>query len=208
MNSHRSIIYIVDDDESVCRALSLLLKAQKFNVETFTRAEEFLAFKHFKRSSCLVLDVHLPGFNGLTLQQKMVEQGLDIAIVFITGYGDIPMSVEAMRQGAVDFLSKPFTSEKLLEAIHRAVSQNKTHNKEVAEIEKIKKRIDTLSPSEHEIFCFVAKGLLNKQIAVKRGTVLQTVKVQRAQVMKKMQARTVTELIHFAQKAGIIPFQR
>lgn len=203
MSSRKSIIYIVDDDESVRKAVSLLLKSHGFRVETFKRAEEFLAFKHFKTSSCLILDVRLPGFNGLTLQKKMTERGILIPIVFITGYGDIPMSVKAMSHGAVDFLPKPFTSEKLLNAIERAVSKNKKSKKEQAQIEKIKQRIKTLSPSEFEVFRYVAKGMLNKQIAAKRGVVLQTVKVQRASVMRKMQAKTVTELIHLAQKADV-----
>ena len=203
MSDGQPVIYIVDDDESVRRAVSLLLKSHGFRVETFKRAEEFLVFKHFKTSSCLVLDVRLPGFNGLTLQKKMTERGIAIPIVFITGYGDIPMSVKAMSQGAVDFLSKPFTARKLLNAIERAVSRNKKRIKERAEIEKIKQRVKTLSPSEFEVFQFVAKGMLNKQIALKRGTVLQTIKVQRASVMRKMQAKTVTELIHLAQKAGV-----
>ena len=203
MSDHRPIVYVVDDDESVCRALSLLLKSHEFRVETFRQAEDFLTFKHLKSSSCLILDVHLPGFNGLTLQKKMHERELFIPIVFITGHGNIPMSVKAMTEGAIDFLPKPFTAKKLLNAIKRAVSKNKNQIKETTDIDKIKKRIQTLSPSELEVFQFVAKGMLNKQIAVKRGTVLQTIKVQRAQVMHKMQAKTVTELIHLAQKAGI-----
>ena len=203
MKDRKSVIYIVDDDESVRKAVSLLLNSHGFRVEAFKRAEEFLAFKHLKTSSCLILDVRLPGFNGLTLQKKMTERGIDVPIVFITGYGDIPMSVKAMSQGAVDFLPKPFTARKLLNAIERAVCGSKKRNKEEAEIEKIKQRVKTLSLTEFEVFRLVAKGMLNKQIAAKRGVVLQTVKVQRANVMRKMQAKTVTELIHLAQKAGI-----
>ena len=204
MSDHKPIIYLVDDDASVRRALSLLLKSHGFRVEAFNSAEEFLTFKHLKMTCCLILDVRLPGFNGLTLQKKMAEGGIAIPIVFITGHGDIPMSVKAMSQGAVDFLPKPFTDKKLLNAIERAIFKNKAQNKESAEIEKIKKRVKTLSPSELEVFRYVAKGMLNKQIALKRGTVLQTIKVQRAQVMQKMQAKTVTELIHLAQKTGIV----
>ena len=133
----------------------------------------------------------------------MTERGIAIPIVFITGHGDIPMSVKAMSQGAVDFRPKPFTAKKLWNAIERAISKNKRQNKKQSDIDKIKKRIETLSPSELEVFRFVAQGMLNKQIALKRGTVLQTIKVQRARVMQKMQAKTVTELIHLAQKAGI-----
>ena len=207
MNSNGATIYVVDDDVSVCRALSLLLKSHGFKVETFTRATEFLAFKHLKAPSCLVLDIRLPSINGLTLQKTMTQRGLSIPIIFITGYGDIPMSVKAMNGGAIDFLPKPFTAKKLLNAIERAILKNKTQNKEQAEVEKIKRRIKTLSPRELEVFHFVAKGMLNKQIALKRGTALQTIKVHRGRVMQKMQAKTVTELIHFAQKAGITSLQ-
>lgn len=197
------IVYVLDDDVSVCRALTLLLTTHRFKVETFTRAADFLAARHPKIPSCLVLDIRLPEMNGLTLQNAMGARDLFIPIVFITGHGDIPMSVQAMQAGAIDFLPKPFTEKKLLNAIERALAKNKTQNKEQAEIESIRRRIKTLSPRELEVFHFVAKGLLNKQIALKRGTSLQTIKVHRGRVMRKMQAKTVTELIHLAQKAGI-----
>ncbi len=197
------MIYVVDDNASVCRALTLLLRAHGYRVETFTRASEFLAFKHIKGSSCLVLDLKLPQMDGLALQDVMATERLGIPIIFISGHGDIPLSVKAMRAGAVDFLPKPFTEKKLLAAIERAIAKNKIDNKQEAQIDKIKKNIETLSPREFEVFCFVAQGMLNKQIASKRGTSLQTIKVHRSRVMHKMQAKTVTELIHFAQKAGI-----
>ena len=204
MNSRKSIIYIVDDDASVCRALSLLLKSHGFQVQTFMRAAEFLAFKHLKLPSCLILDIRLPGINGLVLQEVMKRKGISIPVIFITGHGDIPMSVKAMKAGAVDFLPKPFTENKLLNAIASAILKSKAQNKEQAEILKIKHRIKTLSPRELEVFRLVAKGMLSKQIAQKRGTALQTIKVHRGRVMQKMQAKTITELIHFAQKSGII----
>jgi FixJ family two-component response regulator len=203
VNNRRPIIYIVDDDVSVRRALSLLLKSHGFKVETFMAAADFLAFKHLKLPSCLVLDIQLPDMNGLALQDAMADRQLAIPIVFITGHGDIPMSVKGMKAGAIDFLPKPFTEKKLLDAIEQAISKNKVQNKEQAEISKIKRRIKTLSPRELEVFQLVAKGMLSKQIAFKRGTVLQTIKVHRGRVMQKMHAKTVTELIRFAQKAGI-----
>ena len=205
MSNLKPVVYIVDDDASVCRALSLLLRSHDFSVETFICAKDFLAFKHPKSPSCLVLDVQLPDINGLALQESMATQGLIIPIIFISGYGDIPKSVKAMKGGAIDFLPKPFTDKDLLEAIGRAVAKNKIQNKEQAEIAKIKRRIKTLSPRELEVFQLVANGMLSKQIAFKRGTALQTIKVHRGRVMQKMQAKTVTELIHFAQKAGIAP---
>lgn len=201
MNS--SIIYVVDDDVSVCRALGLLLKSHGFRVETFTSAVGFLAFKHPKLLSCLVSDIRLPNINGFALQEIMAQRGMITPIVFITGHGNIPMSVKAMKVGAVDFLSKPFTSKELLNAITLALSKSKVLNKKQAETAKIKQRIDTLSPRELEVFRFVAQGMMNKNIASKRRTSLQTIKVHRGRVMQKMQAKTVTELIGFAQKAGI-----
>jgi len=203
VNNRRPIIYIVDDDVSVCRALSLLLKSHGFKVETFTRAAGFLAFKHPKLPSCLILDIQLPDINGLDLQEVMKQRGIFIPTIFITGHGDIPMSVKGMKAGAIDFLPKPFAKKKLLDAVTQAILKSKAQNKEQAKISKIKRRIRTLSPRELEVFRLVAKGMLSKQIARKRGTALQTIKVHRSRVMQKIQAKTVTELIHFAQKAGI-----
>ncbi len=207
MNNRKPLIFIVDDDVSVCRALSLLLKSHGFKVEAFTCAADFLAFKHPTAPSCLVLDLRLPNMNGLALQETMASQGLTTPIIFISGHGDIPMSVKAMKAGAVDFLPKPFTKKELLNAIERAIAKNKTQNKELSEISKIKRRIKTLSPRELEVFRLVAKGMMSKQIAQKRGTALQTIKVHRGRVMQKMQAKTVTELIRFAQKAGVTSSQ-
>ena len=203
MNNRRPIIYIVDDDVSVCRALSLLLKSHGFKVQTFTRSADFLACPHPKVPSCLVLDIRLPDIHGLALQDAMAARKLSIPIIFITGHGDIPMSVRAMKAGAIDFLPKPFTKKKLLDAITQAIVKNRAQNKEQAEISKIKRRVSSLSVRELEVFRLVAKGMLSKQIARKRGTALQTIKVHRGRVMQKMQAKSVTELIHFAEKCGI-----
>ncbi|MDO8662458.1 MAG: response regulator [Candidatus Omnitrophota bacterium] len=208
MSNPGPTIYIVDDDLSVCRALSLLLKLHGFKPQTFTRSADFLACSHPKVPSCLVLDIRLPDINGLALQDAMAERKLIIPIIFITGHGDIPMSVKAMKAGAVDFLPKPFTEKKLLNAVTAAILKSKAQNREQAEISKIKRRVKTLSPRELEVFRLVAKGMLSKQIARKRGTSLQTIKVHRGRVMQKMQAKTVTELIRFAQKCGITPPER
>jgi FixJ family two-component response regulator len=180
-----------------------LLKANGFRVEAFKRAEEFLAFKYPKVQSCLVLDIRLPNLNGFALQEVMAQRGIITPIIFMTGFGDIPMSVKAMKVGAIDFLPKPFTEKKLLDAITLALSRSRVLNKKQAEIVSINGRIKTLSPRELEVFTFVAQGMMNKNIASKRGTSLQTIKVHRGRVMQKMQAKTVTELIHFAQKVGI-----
>ncbi|NTV53076.1 MAG: response regulator transcription factor [Candidatus Firestonebacteria bacterium] len=203
MTERGSLIYIVDDDLSVCRALSLLLKSHGFRVETFPRAAAFLAFPRPKVPSCLVLDVQLPDIDGLVLQDILATRHFNLPIIFITGHGNIPMSVKAIKAGAVDFLPKPFTPKQLLNALTLAIAKNKTENKDQTEIDKIKRRVLTLSPREKEVLHFVAKGLLNKEIAYKLGTVLQTIKVHRSRVMKKMQAKTVTELIQLAQKVGL-----
>jgi FixJ family two-component response regulator len=204
MSRQNPVIYIVDDDISICQSLSLLLNVHGFKVEVFAGAAAFLAFKHPRTTSCLLLDVNLPGMNGPDLQERMEAENLTIPVIFITGHGSIPISVKAMKNGAVDFLPKPYTETDLLNAIDRAITKSKTQNKNVAEIAQINKRIKTLSPRELEVFHLVAQGMMNKQIASKWGTALQTIKVHRGRVMQKMQARTVTELIHFAQKAGIV----
>jgi FixJ family two-component response regulator len=203
MNHRGQIVYVVDD-VSVCRSLSILLKEHGFRVETFTRAVDFLAFKHPKKPSTLVLDIRMPGMSGFALQEAMAARHLTIPIVFITSYGSILMSVKAMKAGAVDFLPKPFTEKKLLNAIDIAITKDKIQNKIQAEIDKINRDINTLSPRELEVFYFVVKGFVNKQIAIKRGTAIQTVKVHRGRVMLKMHAKTLTELTFFAHKAGIL----
>jgi FixJ family two-component response regulator len=203
MHKRKPLIYVVDDNVSICRALSLLLKSHGFKVETFTRANSFLSYKYPKLPSCLILDIRLPDINGLALQQILLQRCITIPIIFITGHGDIPMSVKGIKAGAVDFLPKPFTKKKLFNAIKVAISKSTAQIKEQAEISKINRRISTLSPRELEVFRLVAKGMMSKNIAFKRGTSLQTIKVHRGRVMQKMQAKTVTELIRFAQKAGI-----
>ena len=203
MYKRSALIYVVDDDVSICRALSLLLKSHGFKVKTFTRVHSFLAHNHPKLPSCLILDICLPDISGLTLQDMMTRWGIAIPIIFITGHGDIPMSVKTMKAGAIDFLPKPVTGKKLLNAVTLAISKSIAQNKKEAEISKIKRRISTLSPRELEVFRLVARGMMSKNIAFKRGTSLQTIKVHRGRVMRKMQAKTVTELIHFAQKAGV-----
>ncbi len=198
------IVYVIDDDISVCRALTLLLTNHGFKVKTFTRAADFLIFKHLKGPSCLVLDLKMPQINGIVLQDIMATKELSIPIVFMSAHGSIPISVKAIQAGAIDFLTKPFTAKKLLNAIGRAIERNKILTKSQAEILRIESRIKKLSPRELEVFHFVAQGMMNKQIASKRGTSLQTIKVHRGRVMQKMQAKTVTELIGFAQKIGIV----
>ncbi len=205
MSSRAPVVYIVDDDASIRDALSLLVKEEGFRVESFKNASGFLEFKHLKRPSCLILDIKLPDINGLELQEIMEERGIFIPIIFITGHGNIPMSVKGIKGGAVDFLPKPITEKKLIKAVGEAISKHKTLRKKQAEIESIRQRIDTLTPREKEVFELVAREMLSKQIASRLGTSLQTIKVHRARVMKKMEAENLRELIRLARKAGIIP---
>ncbi len=204
MSARKPVIYVVDDDVSVRRALTLLLKTHGYRAVTFSGAADFLAFDHPRGVACLLLDVRLPGIDGPALQELLAGRVPAIPIVFITGHGSIPIGVKAMKQGAVDFLLKPFIAKDLLDAIGRALLKSAAWNSEFAEAARILRRIGTLSPRELEVFHFVIRGLLNKQIATKRGTSLQTIKVHRSRVMQKMRARTVTELINLARKAGVV----
>lgn len=206
--SRKKIVYVVDDDASVCRALTLLLGPHGFAVETFSRAAGFLAFKHPKVPSCLVLDINMPDLNGLALQEIMGREKMGIPIVFITGYGDIPMTVKTIKAGATDFLPKPFSEKNLLNAIAEGLLKSKVHLKEQVKLAEIFKRVQLLTPRELEVFRMVANGMLSKQIAYKRGTALQTIKVHRGRVMQKMKAVTVTDLIHMAEKVGLISQRR
>lgn len=209
MNRKRSaVIYVVDDDVSICRSLTVLLTSHGFTVETFTRAEKFLEFKHPKEPSCLLLDVELPDLNGLALQEIMAKRGIVIPVVFITGHGDIPMTVKTIKGGAVDFLPKPFSEKNLLKAIAEALVKSEMVLKELVKLSGIGRRIQSLTPRELEVFVMVAKGMLSKQIAYKRGTALQTIKVHRGRVMRKMKAETVTDLIHMAETAGLVSSKR
>lgn len=208
MKNSRSIVYVVDDEVSVCRAVALLLKTHGFKVETFNRAADFLAFKHPKLPSCLILDIQMPEINGFALQETMAARKLDMPIIFITGYGDIPMSVKSIKAGAVDFIPKPFNEKKLLNAVALAISKSIIQYKEQTKTSVIKRRVMNLTPKELEVFRLVAKGMLNKRIAFRQGTVLQTIKLHRGRVMQKMQAKSVSELIQLALKAGVIPFKK
>lgn len=203
MTRRPAMIYVVEDDVSVGNALAMLLKTYGFTVETFTTAADFLAFKHVRTPSCVLLDIRLPDIDGLILQEKMIQQGINIPIIFITGHSDIRKSVKAIKAGAIDFFIKPFITTDLLGAIDLAIAESKVRIRAKAEKARIWKHIRTLSPKELEVFRLVVSGMLSKQIAAKRGTALQTIKVHRGRVMQKMHAKTVTELIHLAQKAGI-----
>ena len=202
MSDSEPIVSVVDDEKSVRTSLRRLLKSAGWNVETYSSAQEFLARGAADRPGCLVLDVSMPGLSGLELQEQMQAAGVTVPIVFITGHGDIPMSVKAMKAGAVDFLTKPFDADDLLRAIHQAVERDIAARRERAEIEAIRQRIESLTPREREVFVLVVSGNLNKQIAAQLGTCEKTVKVHRARVMRKMEAESLAELVQLAQRVG------
>jgi FixJ family two-component response regulator len=199
-------VFVVDDDASIRRALTRLIKSAGYRVNTFASAREFLNNRpQVDGPACLVLDVRMPGLTGMDLQRELQSANQTIPIIFITGHGDIPMSVKAMKAGAVDFLPKPFKDTDLLRAIEQAVARSVHDRAERDELEDIQRRVDKLTPREREVMALVVGGLLNKQVALELGTVEKTVKVHRARVMAKMEVESLAELVRLAEKVGIPP---
>jgi FixJ family two-component response regulator len=196
-------VFIVDDDPAVLKSLSRLLRSAGLTVAAFSSPRAFLA-RHVPESpGCLVLDVAMPELNGLELQQALISSGHELAIVFLTGHGDIPMSVKAMKSGAMDFLTKPVNDDDLLAAVHVAIERDRAQRKERAEVAEILKLLATLTPREREVLDHLLTGQLNKQIASDLGTAEKTIKVHRARVMEKMKVQSIAELVHLAERAAI-----
>jgi FixJ family two-component response regulator len=201
------VVFVIDDDPSVRGAIERLVKAVGFRVATFESGHEFLESELPEVPSCVVLDVRLPGFSGLDLQRQMAESGILAPIIFITGHGDIPMSVQAMKAGAVEFLTKPFRDQDLLDAIGQAIERDRAARAKRARAADLQAHLDSLTPRELEVMTLVVAGLLNKQVAAELGISEKTIKVHRGQVMQKMHARSLAELVRIAEKLGISPRQ-
>ena len=194
------LVFVIDDDASVRSSLKFLLSTVGLQTETFDSADSFLHKKRPDVPSCLVLDVRLPGVSGIDFQRELTARNISIPIVFLTGHGDIPMSVRAMKAGAVEFLTKPFRDQDLLDAVRVALDRDRTRRAQETELADIRRRFDSLTSREQEVLSMVMNGMLNKQIAAELGTAESTVKVQRSRVMEKMQAESLAHLIKMMQK--------
>jgi FixJ family two-component response regulator len=205
MSDLSPVVFIVDDDSSVRRSLERLVRSVGLKAKSFASAKEFLQTGHGQETGCLVLDMRMPGISGLELQEKMTRAGFLLPIIFISGHGTVPMSVRAMKAGALDFLQKPFDEQDLLEAVYRALDRCRKAREEHQAMETLRARVRSLTPKEYEVFTCVITGMPNKNIADRLVTAEKTVKVHRAAIMKKMGAESVAALVRMAEKAGIHP---
>jgi RNA polymerase sigma factor (sigma-70 family) len=201
----QATVFIIDDDPSVRKSLSRLLGSMGFRTEAFTSAEQFLARERYEGIGCIILDVKMPGLSGMELQDELAKADYPMPIIFITGHGDIPMSVRAMKKGAVDFLPKPFEDDQLLEALTKAIEKDREKKAHREETQAILERMERLTAREREILAYVISGMLNKQIASRLDIAEKTVKVHRGRIMEKLGAPSVADLVRLAEKIGIKP---
>jgi FixJ family two-component response regulator len=203
MKEAESIVFIIDDDPLYRASTERLVRSVGFSVQSFQSARDFVGSRRPNVPSCLILDVRLPGLSGLDLQRELAEAGVHLPIIFVTGYGDIPMSVQAMKAGAVEFLTKPFRDQVLLDAIRQAIERDRVARQQRARDANLRRRYESLGPREHEVFKCVVSGMLNKQIADELGATERTIKFHRGHIMRKMQAKSLAELVRMAEALGI-----
>ena len=205
MADERPLVFVVDDDAAVCTALKRLVQSVGLQAQTFTSARDFLQVRPPDVPACLILDIRLPDVSGLNLQQKLAESNIDLPIIFLTGHGDIPMTVSAMKAGALEFLTKPVRDQDLLDAIQRGIEQHRLRLVRRAESSELERRYHSLTPRERQVFPMVTSGLLNKQIAAELGASEKTIKIHRGQVMVKMKAGSLADLVRMAEKLRLAP---
>jgi len=203
MDENAPIVYVVDDDRAIRESLESLLRSVGFRVSVFASGAEFLETKREDSPSCLILDVRLPGLGGLDLQSEISRSGIEVPVIFITGHGDIPMTVRAMKAGAIEFLTKPFREQDLLDAIAQAIQRDGDDRRARGEIAELQTRFETLTPREREVMQWVVAGLLNKQIANRLGVSEITVKTHRSQVVQKMKADSVADLVRMSERLNL-----
>jgi len=197
------VVFVVDDDAAMRHSTQCLIRSIGLRAETFASAQQFLKYKRPDEPSCLVLDMRMPGLSGLDLQKELAEAGVEIPIIFVTAHGDIPMSVQAMKAGAIEFLTKPYRDQDLVDALHDALKRDEAARREQTKLRDLKRRFDSLTPREREVMGLVVSGLLNKQIAGELGSTEQTVKFHRGHIMRKMQAVSLADLVRMAASLSI-----
>lgn len=205
MTRSGSMVFVIDDDGSIRTALKSLIRSVGLDVETFASCQEFLRFERLQVPGCLVLDIRLPGMSGLDFQMELIRAHILLPVIFITAHGDIPMSVRAMKAGAMEFLTKPFRDQDLLDAIQLSLEKDRTRREQESEVSELRGRLETLTPRERELISLVISGKPNKQIADAVGTSEVTVKVHRANLMRKMQAESLADLVRMAGRLDIQP---
>jgi FixJ family two-component response regulator len=203
MTEAEPVVYVVDDDPSIRRSAARMFRAAGLNCQAFSSAAEFMKHRRPEGPSCLVLDVRMPGLSGMDLQREMNQSGIHIPIIFVTAYGDIPMTVRAMKAGAAEFLTKPLCGRGLLSAVRAAIVRDQLERKERSEVDSLRQRYEQLTPREREVMPLIVAGLLNKQAASTLATAERTIKFHRAHIMKKMCAESLASLVRMAEKLGV-----